>query len=191
MSERPILFSAPMVRALLDGRKAQTRRVAKEFDGLDVDGILKRFPHQKGGPYEVGQTLWVREAWTEVPWVHADGEKDTQVLYRADAPGKNVFDPERGDRWRPSIHMPRWASRITLRVTNVRVEKLQDISPEDAEAEGVFRHIARHSIDKVFRDERGATAIARFRELWDSINAKRAPWKSNPWVWVVTFEVVA
>ncbi|WP_186191104.1 hypothetical protein [Burkholderia gladioli] len=138
MKERPILFSAPMVRAILDGRKSQTRRIAKEFAGRDdLDAILRRFPNQKGCPYgEPGDRLWIRETWAQ-PAPLDPG----QTVYRADYPACVPADfenipPAESISWKPSIHMPRSASRITLEITGVRVERLQGISEADAVAEG-------------------------------------------------------
>ena len=178
MAERPILFSGPMVRALLTGTKTQTRRVAKEFAGRDdLDAILRRFPEQSGCPYgQPGDRLWVREAhW----WFKDEHDPVTgyfppkltieDVEYRADGDdGRKV--------WRPSIHMPRWASRITLEITGVRVERLQDISEADAVAEGVYTDPA-------------CPAYDGYRTLWDQINGSGS-WDLNPWVWVVEFRQV-
>lgn len=215
MKERPILFSAPMVRALLAGTKTQTRRVmphqppeilpgylAKvywpardrhmtsdpesaaylqferpgDYDGMHVmrDGFGFRCPY--GQP---GDRLWVRE--THAPqadcwgswerWMKGAGGPGPIIHYAADIADKPFIE-----KWRPSIHMPRWASRITLEVTGVRVERLQDISEEDAKAEGVVW-------------EQGQTAINVFETLWESINDPGS-WEANPWVWVVEFKRV-
>jgi hypothetical protein len=130
MKERPILMKAPMVRATLDGTKTQTRWIAKEFNGLDVDAILKRFPNQNGCPHgESGDRLWVREAFgfnPDHPGILA------HCCYRADV--GHEYD---GIKWKPSIHMPRAASRILLEIVSVRVERLNDISESDAFAEGI------------------------------------------------------
>lgn len=173
MKERPILFSAPMVRALLDGRKTQTRRVVKPQPTATREEAIRTYG--KGGtfileagffgvrcPYgQLGDRLWVRETW---------GACAGSPVYRAD---DNATCPD-GGRWKPSIHMPRWASRITLEVTGVRVERLQDISEEDAIAEGV-------------PEQRGDPWA--FQCLWDSINGarERCSWAANPWVWAITF----
>ena len=178
--ERPILFSGPMVRAILEGRKTQTRRVVKfdpcpssyamvsHYDGLGnvvlTDGSYLRCPY--GQP---GDRLWVRETWAHRRWMLGDASPDPTTVYRADS------DDLRGcDRWRPSIHMPRWASRITLEVVSVRVERLQDISEEDAMAEGVA----------LAENYRGR--LAHFAGLWEQIN-DLGSWNANPWVWVVEF----
>lgn len=159
MKERPILFSGPMVRAILDGRKTQTRRVVKPRQGMLDDWTGLPCPYGKPG-----DRLWVRETcYFEQP----HGE----VIYRADPGSEKALDPEfTGLRWRPSIHMPRWASRITLEIVNVRVERLQDIRVDDARAEGVTAKWPVHG----------------FRNLWQSINGFGS-WDANPWVWVVEF----
>ncbi|WP_186181671.1 hypothetical protein [Burkholderia gladioli] len=183
MKERPILFSAPMVRAILDGRKSQTRRVAKEFDGRDnLDAILRRFPNQKGCPYgEPGDRLWVRETWAQ-PAPLDPGP----TVYRADYPGcvpagfENI-PPADAIRWKPSIHMPRALSRITLEITGVRVERLQDISVADALAEGV-----RVTYGEPFDAEHTIADRRRFELVWKEINGAGS-WESNPWVWVIEF----
>lgn len=185
MSERPILFSGEMVRALLAGRKTQTRRVAKPrkhtsllggswsdsyvLDPGNAQWLMRDCPY--GAP---GDRLWVREAWR----LSVAGGF---VYYRADREHEECTaelakrDPSLA--WRPSIHMPRWASRLTLEVVSIRVERLQDISEADAIAEGVavpmtcdVEHTARNA----------------FRSLWERINGPGS-WDANPWVWVVEF----
>jgi hypothetical protein len=185
MSERPILFNAEMVRAVLDGRKVQTRRVMK----VQPHAGVRNSPFVKSGiedghgkelicPFgEVGDRLWVRETWAE-----AGGNAPELQLYRASYPAhvpshyENVPPPE-SIRWRPSIHMPRWASRITLEITGVRVERLQSISEEDAKAEGV----------KTECSVMGDKHFLGFRSLWKSICGDDI-WQANPWVWVVEFK---
>jgi hypothetical protein len=174
--ERPIIFSGPMVRVILSGRKTQTRRVVKCRGGLDALAM-----HQYGRcPYGVpGDRLWVRETWGRYN-VAPPG-----VLYRADEAPRPCGDPE---RWRPSIFMRRADSRITLEVTAVRVERLNSISEEDARAEG-----ASWSPNQSEQYPDGLAlqpANAAFRCMWDSINGKRASWASNPFVWVVEFRRV-
>lgn len=178
MNAKPILFSAPMVRALLDGRKTQTRRIAKEFAGRpELDAILRRFPEQQGCPFgEFGDLIWVRETWAHGGF--AEETRECQPLYRADAP----LDV---GPWTPSIHMPRWASRLTLRITDARVERLQEISEADAKAEGVeFGAITNQLTGEIDRD-----ACEAFEELWESINGPGS-WDANPWVWAITFDVI-
>lgn len=200
MTERPILFSAPMVRALLAGRKTQTRRVVRhphvaEIEAWHFNGVSWRFGvYGEGGgaadlggmrcPYGVeGDRLWVRETWAKA------GEAGDAVEYRADN-----HDP-RAARWRPSIHMPRWASRLTLAVTGVRVERLQDISESDAIAEGIEEHrgVKAAGVSSAWRDYGNVgrwcpDSVESYRSLWESING-RGSWAANPWVWVVEFEV--
>jgi hypothetical protein len=212
--EHPILFSGPMVRALLLGTKTQTRRVvrlpsdrgaweastlggpgvrhsdgtpAAEFTCLWNTTTGKALACPYGAP---GDRLWVREAWSYFGGAEYLYQQDREsVVYRTDGEEQNG----RGWTWRPSIHMPRWASRITLEVTEVRVQRLQDISEEDAQAEGAPRdhepcdHIRRSCEDIGCL---GPTYRASFCELWDSINGDRTPWKSNPWVWAISFRMV-
>jgi len=232
MKERPILFSAPMVRALLSGKKTQTRRVVRclcnnthmgkllgEWD-LSVppwrwDGkkslwrLMSRQPPSPGDwvesfqtavddhataavrcPYgKPGDRLWVRETFIAgkavggyAPGVDPDLDPDGRtidVIYRADAgPNELTAGP-----WTPSIYMPRWASRITLEVTDVRVERLQELTPADAIAEGVFQ-------DGQYATEPGLPyPVATFAALWRNLNGVGS-WAANPWVWVVTFRPV-
>lgn len=206
MSERPILFSGPMVRAILAGNKTQTRRVAKEFASRDdLDAILRRFPNQNGCPYgQPGDRLWVRESTHRRPMLNLLtgeplAEKYDGGAYTAD--GADVLTPEGFDLawWYsrkscPSIHMPRFACRLVLEITSVRVERLQAISYEDALAEGAFdpRMFWGAEFDDV--DSESADELARrlqwpqraFRELWCKINGAGS-WDANPWVWVVEF----
>lgn len=206
--ERPILFSDAMVRAILDGRKTQTRRPVRPLDP-DQWGFIDEYDdapwplhhdkygdfHRRPCPYgEVGDRLWVRETWRvstcgrnypsrrttisveyragvshhafqrQREWVVDDAESDALV---ASACGKG-----RIDHWRPSIHMPRWASRITLEITDVRVERVQAISEEDARAEGF-------------------PSRSPFAGEWDAIYAaKGLGWDANPWVWAISFRRV-
>ncbi len=200
MTDRPILFSSPMVRALLDGRKTQTRRVITKkaaHNALAIFGadflLLPGNVDLIG--YAPGDRLWVREGFS--------GPYGCRNLPPRDWPNAGPIwhwadgNPEHGDwtRPKPSIHMPRWASRLTLTVTNVRVQRLQEISDPDAAAEGVEQR----TVTKLdgsdpqnwwFGHENGrATAKSAFRDLWDSLNADRAPWLSNRWVCAVSFAV--
>ena len=193
--ERPILFSAPMVRALLDGSKTQTRRVFKAKNGgvwphmNDIPGmcqIMRNCPY--GQP---GDRLWVRETFIQGwPWIDGipdqfdedDHEKPMHTWFRATEPGLSWTDDDGGfvenTPWKPSIHMPRTASRITLEITGVRVERLQDISEADAAAEGVS---AKHTADAHY------TAREAYAVLWEQINGPDS-WAENPWVWVIEFK---
>lgn len=208
MKERPILFSGPMVQAILANRKTQTRRVVKQVPPLDCT-YLKWHEGPKAGqprwimdwglsgcytddngqhwldiqtdvddnsheeifcPYgQPGDRLWVRETWQQME--HIGGDIKESIVYRADAEHKYG--------WRPSIFMPRWASRLTLEVVKVRVEPLQAITEEDALAEGftAWTH----------RTEGQITARRGFMELWDKINGKKHPWDANQYVWAITF----
>lgn len=173
--ERPIIFSTPMIRAILDGRKTQTRRVAKDPARCEwLDGMWTACPYGC-----VGDRLWVREA-----IYHCNGkwQQPNQEWIRYKATDKQ---PDADWPLRPSIHMPRWASRIALEIVEVRVERVQDITEVDAKAEGVHGE---------YPADRPPTAIfsgpyrAQFSRLWNSINAKRGfEWAKNPYVWVVSF----
>jgi hypothetical protein len=193
MKERPILFQGWKVRKILamqPGDTMQTRRVVTNghaIGQLEMGGATSA-PCPYGQP---GDRLWVRETWRVHPWYDGDAPRNlsacppADIEYRA-TPIARSEEPEDGyGRWRPSIHMPRWASRLTLSVTDVRVERVQEISPEDCVAEGVFA-------DGAYVIEPGLPyPVATFKALWDSINAARGySWDSNPWVWCVTFEVV-
>jgi hypothetical protein len=210
MSERPILFSGLMVRAILEGRKTMTRRVVKVprwalAGQMECDGCEPNWPMAEDCygdsqkikcPYGVpGDKLWVRETWAVAkPW---DYVKPKDLAKENDEYSRLAVDykAEKQRMWgntgtcgktRPSIYMPRWASRITLEVTAVRVERLKEISEEDAEAEGVnlAAHKATLGMSSSAGNNRGA-----FVALWDSINAERGfGWDVNPWVWVVEFK---
>jgi hypothetical protein len=232
--ERPILFSAAMVRAILDGRKTQSRRVLKLPRWfIDRDGSLDRAwpngpmlaipldddsvahicsPYGSDGDSAVGEPasrLWVRETWTaEFNWPDDNGRyvrswdeqppafrglKSLDRLYFAadhaiyglngygeltDGPVSDFDSLPATLRWRPSIFMPRWASRLALEITKVRVERLQAITPEDCEAEGI------HDLATFSYDARRL----KYGQLWDSLNARRGySWNSNPWVWCLEF----
>ena len=178
MKERPILFSGEMVRAILEGRKTQTRRVVRgrwALDFLQPGGFSPRYvalPENYLSPYGYsGDLLWVKETFSYVSIGHAI---TNQIIYKA-------TDDFSGP-WRPSIFMPRWASRITLKITGVRVEKLQEILVQNILSEGV---------PPIICDEDASEMYEAFADLWDSINAKRGySWDSNPWVWVIEFEMV-
>jgi hypothetical protein len=179
MKDHPILFSAPMVRALLDGSKTQTRRVVKPMHLPFVENLTANFLDGKWGerpmPYgQPGDRLWVREAWAPI----RDGAKN--AWYRADMCEATLNGAPPGFRWRPSIHMPRWASRITLEVTGVRVERLVDISEADAIREGV-------SADKYAYKGLDRAYSRAFSDLWENINGPGS-WEANPWVWVIEFK---
>lgn len=211
MKERPILFSGPMVRALLAGTKTQTRRVVKPTPPAGADSFGTYYhpdprPHfwAFGGdalmdfavpcPYgQPGDRLWVRETWGYFGGDEYLYQQDTgSVGYRASQ--VDGLDHIPGGRWRPSIHMPRWASRITLEVTGVRVERLQGISDADAVAEGIEKQEdgigwKRGPISGDHPNTATRTAFPKiaFQSLWESINGPDS-WAANPWVWAVEFK---
>lgn len=257
--ERGILYSGAMVRSIIADLKRQTRRVVKldpwmvragmSLEGAWVDpglggGAYLKVPGPDGTAHrlrcphgDIGDRLWVREAWTadttpdaaraisadefegslwwhEVPLPYRGQENAAYIYYRADnaivhAGASDVawqyrvssWEPDadelEGLKWTPGIHMPRWAARIVLEITDVRVERLQDISASDCYDEGVRTvpsdqkaaflpgtdiYEVRGSADERYRGV--------YRQLWDSINGKRAPWASNPFVWVISFRQV-
>lgn len=192
MKEHPILFSGPMVKALLDGKKTQTRRIIKEQPPSTVRGrpwcsvedMINECPYG-----HVGDRLWVRETWANVD----QGDGTSVVEYRADTGNKypghwpeDMGDDSECGRWKPSIHMPRKASRITLEIVDIRVERLKQISEDDAEAEGA---IIGHYYSGSYREPK--TYKQAFSDLWNSINEKRGfSWRKNPWVWAVQFKMI-
>lgn len=224
MAELPIIFSGPMVKALLDGQKTQTRRVVKPPppDWITQFGytcftpkghISGRGTYKDEGPgekffkcpYQKGQTLWVREAWCLLDYDQwwEPGPRDLVVrpgkyprknacAYKAD---ETSLEGERcrkelGYRWKSPFFMPRWASRLALTVTNARVERVQEISEEDAKAEGILEPAPVHG--KWCAPAKGREGHWSYRkpyaDLWDALNAKRGyAWARNPWVWVVEF----
>lgn len=210
IKERPILFSAPMVRAILEGRKTVTRRPVKgiALEWLRPDGFTPEFtadPRNQLCPYgQPGDRLWVRET-TEIDEQTSDGV----VLSRYSADGEPVLysdsdDPEYDGtvahwdyprRSRPSIHMPRWACRILLEITAVRVERLQDISDAQIGAEGIDLDALADGQDRYDMCHAGSGAEGRptlqtaWRHLWQSVNGLES-WTTNPWVWVVEFKRV-
>jgi len=156
-------------------------------DPLDQDA--PDFAREIHCPYGApGDQLWVRETWqiNHIDYDRGPAPKsrplDAELLYRADGEFRDQFEiDEGGSGWRPSIFMPRWASRISLEITGVRVERVQDISDADAKAEGVPEGAFDTGLTYV------PSYVESFMNLWDAINAARAPWDSNPWVWVVEF----
>lgn len=211
MKERPIIFSGAMVVAILNGTKTQTRRVirsphAQEADcwsKQSIDGVWESGIFGEGGPvahgefvrcpYGVpGDRLWVKETWRTM---ERDSDMLDGVLFAADGSFVAIHNSEaasnlwcdaydngrHGHGWRPSIFMPRWASRITIEVVSVRVQRLQEISDADAVAEGVVSN--RGDGETWYAGK----ARAIFEHGWDWINCDRAPWASNPWVWCITF----
>lgn len=224
MKEHPILFFTPMVLAILEGRKTQTRRVLNPQPYRDVVSIRNDFApsgvslganywcswtengdisshvnFQWKCPYgQVGDRLWVRETFAD-GFINGIG---STIIYKADNPD---FDKDflKDGKWKPSIFMTRSTSRITLEITDIRVEQLQDISEEDAIAEGIDSCPSGLNLSSIPASEHfdvyfdyGKTSlptyhqnpITSFKSLWDSINAKKHPWANNDWVWVVEFK---
>jgi hypothetical protein len=224
-TEKPILFSGPMVKAIMEGRKTMTRRVVKPQPYIEkrCGYDAWRWDHGPGGSYttwktsldplafvgmacerrpcpygRVGDRLWVRENWSPD---HAAFYPNFQVVYQAEgydprevsSRGKVLpfaISPEESTnrkfpfRWRPSIHMPRRVCRIVLEITDVRVERLQGITEEDATAEGIDDlWLVQHQV--------GPPRKREFWYLWDSLNGPRGfGWDVNPWVWVISFKRV-
>ena len=220
MKERPIIFNSEMIKAIRDGRKFQTRRILKVPENGRIkpgtqaydNGVSICFDQSGLADWEtlkcpygkIGDMLWVRETWS--PWRGilcpcSGGCNCDQYLYKAD-PDTDFANkceyPEDRIRWKPSIFMPRKASRILLEITDIRVERVQDIKEKDCESEGI-------EVAESIGDYAGALWIARtekatfnfsnaqsaFQYLWDSINAKRGyGWKVNPFVWVIDFKEI-
>lgn len=186
-----MIFNGEMVRAILHGRKTQTRRPANPSTANLLD-LQEQYPHKKYNiscPFgAVGDRIWVRETWAEA----GAGAPDLK-LYRANYPEhvpthyENVPSVDE-IRWTPSIHMPRWASRITLEITCVRVERLNSISQKDAQAEGMELTGWRPTYSDPDSGGEVWTPCDNFAQLWESIYGEES-WKANPWVWVIEFKV--
>lgn len=225
IKEYPILFSTPMVQAILEGRKTQTRRVVKIDGMLSYTGMKPLSTHECGSvfyfwgnkeitcPYgQPGDVLWVRESFLWVFLDHAhdllEGSKDrSRYAYKASVHSDwmEYAKEKYGYKWKPSIHMPKSACRIFLRITNVRVERLHDINEADAKQEGVevkeygshpFFCTRDYSYKKNsngfwpgFCADTGDQFSRSFKSLWRSINGEQS-WNDNPWVWVIEFERV-
>ena len=176
---RPILFSGEMVRAILDGHKTQTRRVMKPQPEV-LDDIQY---YVSNSPFKTGMTLWVRETWASGSAYDSYNPSaltpHTGKVWYRDTP-----DPDKQcGKWRPSIFMPRWASRITLEITDARIERVQDITAEDALSEGVVNDQALQGHHRTWVPQR------LFSRLWDRINERRGyGWNANPWIWGVEFK---
>lgn len=210
MKERPILFSAPMVRAILEGRKTQTRRVVKDrhIDAAPpacfFQWLRERCPY--GQP---GDRLWVRETWNwfdpdeipevrrgrRAPFTGQQGAREIPWVAAYAADGHLEHEHFGCALWRPSIHMPRWASRILLEVTAVRVERLHEINAADAKSDGIegqfeggpWRNYQRDG--HWFPEGKNTAPVLSYRTLWEKINGPGS-WDANPWVWVVEFKRV-
>lgn len=185
MKERGMIFNGEMVRAILDGRKTQTRRPANPSTANLLD-LQEQYPHKKYNiscPFgAVGDRIWVRETWAR----YNIDQDSHDMAYRATPPADW---PEEG-RWRPSIHMPRWASRLMLEITGVRVERLNSISQEDAQAEGMELTGWRPTYSDPDSGGEVWTPYDNFAQLWESIYGEES-WKANPWVWVIEFKVAS
>lgn len=214
-TEKPILFNAEMVKAILAGQKTQTRRIVNQkknphqflggkdddiddphdwgFENPDCVGHFITLPEQRSPYGSVGDELWVRETW-QVSKPHdiikpSKLYKDMYNLllrYKADNPPYSKYH----GNFRPSIFMMRWMSRIQLRIVDIRVERLNDMSEGDAWSEGIESWLEdenNHPICNGKKTKFNNTKQA-FKALWDSINGKKSPWDSNPWVWVIEFE---
>lgn len=206
--ERPIIFSGDMVCAILEGRKCQTRRVVKNelvqlvdrtghtgsFNADRSEIVIESWSIPVTNPYGVpGDRLWVREAFFDYDsGMPPDSIPiDARIEYRATPWTHEFADSEDCGPWKPSIHMPRWASRINLEVLNIRVDRLQDISEEDARAEGFSSEGREGSLNGVPATVHYLDPVVWYAHLWDGINGKRGyGWASNPWVWVIEFKMV-
>ena len=205
--EKPIIFNTEMVKAILAGNKTQTRRVFKNVNkyfkykdtfcnhlwpgkriGMSCSNCWKEII--KKCPYEVGQTLWVRETWKYDGTIH-----NGAIRYKADNKLIRYTPKQLGSytidgNWKPSIFMPRKAARLFLKITNIRIERIQEITPEDVEKEGVIIDYDYPLIGPCDADIQ-LRASELFSELWDSINKKRGyGWDENPYVWVYDFEII-
>jgi hypothetical protein len=196
MNIRPILMSAPMVRAILEGRKTQTRRIVKASKSMLECGFIKLEPDVSKCPYgQPGDFLWVKETHQANP-IYGSPVYRADYLLQNGRYGPNPVNAENWP-WRPSIFMPRRLSRITLEITKVRIERLQDISEEDAIAEGIeYRDDI--GIDRSFKfygkvleklDQWTPLPKWSYQTLWESINGPGS-WAANPWVWAITFKII-
>lgn len=194
MTDRPIIFSAPMIRALIDGRKRMTRRVLSpqlQIAFAGKEAIVRRHPHQKGIGWDDVKRLWVREAWrTEARY---DGSPPRNIPHTAIVSYEADYDHEPNDgcrgRYRHARFMPRAFSRLTLLVESVKVERLQDISEEDAIAEGAEQYSSSTKLSRPFNPDWKGIYREGFAELWNSINGPDA-WDANPWVAAIGFSVI-
>lgn len=218
MAIKPILFNTEMVRAILDGRKTCTRRLVKflpgensKWTGYIKDGLMlyngRNEPCIRKVPYQLGDILYVRETWQ--CWRAHRYEATADIRFRAggddvrlqfangntDSIDRLDYDTfvhkwfSHNGEWKPSLFMPKEAARIWLKVTDVRVERLQEISEDGAKAEGAN---FKNGKNVGFEEKMNRTAIERFAEIWNSTIKKadldRYDWDANPWVWVIEFE---
>lgn len=198
MAIKPILFNAEMVRAILDGRKSCTRRMVRflpgenpQWTGYIRDGLMlyngRNEPCIMKAPYQPDDLLYVRETWCGLP-VNEAGHMRGHTIYYYKADGELRPKGWRGT-WHPSIHMPKEAARIWLKVTDVRVERLQDITDDGSKAEGANW---KNGQNVGWEEKMKRTATERFAEIWNRTIKKsdldRYGWEANPWVWVIEFE---
>lgn len=221
MKERGMIFNSEMVRAILEGRKTQTRRMIKRVEGAvsfspewDINGeeifvVLGEKDHTGMNPVlgaiscpfgSVGDRIWVRETFQGPLFDYDQMESYLEDSSKFETPEFCQYAADGGPRpeycdaddnlrhgWRPSIHMPRWASRITLEITGVRVERLNSISQEDAQAEGMELTGWRPTYSDPDSGGEVWTPYDNFAQLWESIYGEES-WKNNPWVWVIEFK---
>ncbi|HHQ2449131.1 TPA: hypothetical protein ACTW2S_000378 [Raoultella planticola] len=213
MKERGMIFNGEMVRAILDGRKTQTRRIMapqpaddierSAFPNPDAIGWKSSLKHKYGSttahfcPFgAIGDRIWVRETFR----VHSRATDVATLVYKASernswteqtnrVPVAVCNKPATPEKWTPSLHMPRWASRILLEITDVRVERLNSISQEDAQAEGMELTGWRPTYSDPDSGGEAWTPYDNFAQLWESIYGEES-WKANPWVWVIEFKRV-
>lgn len=198
---KPILFSTPMVQAILRNKKTQTRRImpeqpneyllpcgtSKRYWANDPEYLKAKYYRSK---YEIGDILWVRETWQHTKCLSINWEDETYgYVYKAD---KQPWEDYEGWKWKPSIHMPKEAARLFLKITDIRVERLQDISQADAIAEGVesVRQLGRSYYKLYYGNKKfdyDESPIVSYMSLWQKINGKDS-WSENPYVWVYEFE---
>jgi hypothetical protein len=213
MNEKPILFKGDMVRAILEGRKTETRRIIKNVTINDWDKNDPNYgpftedqygDHHKTAdlcPYgQIGDRLWVRETWRFLGGKRIGDSEEITIEYKDGIIINHKTEWKFGrdiksNKWKPSIHMPRVVSRITLEIIDIKVERVQDITEEGAFAEGIGVYYKKDSKENHYAFSDGYTnyyAITGkkiFEYLWDSINKKRGfSWDSNPWIWVVKFK---
>jgi|LakMenE18May11ns_1017448.scaffolds.fasta_scaffold9726959_2 hypothetical protein len=203
---KPILFSTPMVKAILEGGKTQTRRIVKtnatqiQWQPIVLNGY-GGFCDEHGNPvkpkYSIGDVLWVRETWQVTDFLHISDD-NWGYIYKASENGEDWESNSEDWKWKPSIFMPKEACRLFLEVTDIRVERLQDILEEDAIAEGIGSWVEERLKSKpthyeLYYREKGdestysSCPIVSYQSLWQKINGKES-WDENPFVWVIEFK---
>ena len=201
MNFKPILFSTPMVQAILGGQKTQTRRTIKpqpDSRGLRTTNVEFEDWHGREikPKAQIGNILWVRETFQVTDWEHPTND-NYGYIYKASENGKDWEDNNQGWKWKPSIFMPKEACRLFLEVTDVRVERLQDISHADAKAEGIESYQNNQANFRNYNYTGNNDPLKfnflfagnSFKSLWESING-RDSWNANPWVWVYEFKKI-